>query len=439
MCTENWSGEDEFRSFDDCHVWVPFYLIGNLFGLFHGIFNLTLSIKRLAQVPSFSAKAVSVGSGFIILAYTTRIANSWTLGERNLLLNFLLACGFGCLWISIVRFCFQYLKALFLMDKLKGKGTEAHLPAAERAFQVFMIFCFFTEILFLNLPCLVPSMPLFPTYLILCLVQGDILSMIFFYFGLKIRFILTSVNSESYQKVIRNLDLVLIPWVVICVLGTIVLICMFSIPALQRQQYIVTPFLFSSFQLLNTLLVFVSKSKKYRDDGQSTHTLETHKVATRHAPHDQSSTELHSPASNEFKLEEKELKELKEDDNPLVLSSSQSQIPQTPRSHHSPDIDNSEHRRLVIREEEHSQVATPESSQHTLHQRSSSPPPPSPLPSSSSPTSQESEGAVKIAPSSVDFSVLKTQPSPSTDLPVSEGTESTQEGNEPPSDRKENG
>jgi hypothetical protein len=269
MCTDNWSGTDEYIKYADCHVWDSFYLIANLLTLFHAIFNLGFSIKRLAQHPTRLARLICLGCVLLIFYYVARLATGMVLGDHDVLLNLVHGVGYGILWIAVCNFALQYLTVMLSTEKIQEK-TEGYVPKLSLVLNLFMLFSFVSEVLVLVLPAAIPhqtKLVLFPTYLIFILVRAAFLISTFLYIGWVVHQMLNQMGKDGtfFMRLRHRLDYVMMSWAGIMV-GIIVFILMnIKIPALAQNQYILTPLMLNMFQGVCGFILYSSKRKIYQD------------------------------------------------------------------------------------------------------------------------------------------------------------------------------
>jgi len=101
-----------------------------------------------------------------------------------------------------------------------------------------------------------------------------------------------ATQTDSQKKLLRDLDIVMIPWIGMVTVGTILILLILFIPIFQANQYIVNPILMCSFQILCSLILVVSKSQKYQDQdskkesrSQSSHGPTSHVESTPSIPY----------------------------------------------------------------------------------------------------------------------------------------------------------
>jgi len=325
-CLAPWSGKDEFQSFDDCHVWLPFYRIVYAILCCIAIINFVLGYVRVSQGKGVFSISLTAYSFWLIIECGIRLISGWTLGDRSIGLNLSSALTLLFFWCGLALYILKYLNFLFQTEKLRG-SSPGIVSKAKKILYVFIGAIFLVQIINLIVPT-IANTNFLPILWITYYFQTTVLSMLFFAYGIKARNCFAEIakkcsGGELYLILIKRLDFVMIPWLIGYITWTVLLALLLFSQYFSRNQYLLAPFIWLIGALICSFILIATRTA----NDFSVHDLETSPKIVPGSP-DHEISALSDSHSNITLSGDRSIP-----GTPILppISSSQSHTPQKPR------------------------------------------------------------------------------------------------------------
>lgn len=247
-CQGPWSNKDEFRTYTDCHVWSPWYLIVDVLIIVFGVINAARCAHRYRYLKQKQRPLIIVsGVGLVLLVCTfiARRATGIVIGSKNVAINFFLALTCGHFWGVLGLIVKQYMEVMLLSDK---GSTRAILERFRTALNVFIVLISAATAISLIGPCLTDDMD-FKGWWATGLGGQIAFTVLLLYYGVQVRKLLRSMERSKvfYADIIKRLDMFLVPWAIGVVPLVLMSLCCLFLPAFTRNNYITVNCVFLQF------------------------------------------------------------------------------------------------------------------------------------------------------------------------------------------------